>query len=241
MEPDYVDIDLVLESAPGQYVPAEYHQGARGKPGYRYVEAVDGVNWGIRVRNKSQRRVEIVASVDGRDVQTGEAAKSEQRGLVISAGAETIIPGWRVDQNNVAKFVFKDDYSYAADSGDGNTANVGLVHVDVYKEYVTKRLLGEENTDYGYRLRSASAPQSKSIGTGFGAQTTSRVGTTTFDRDPTSKAFQTFRYDTAENLRLLGFSVEEKPPLPEDLLKRENANPYPADTQYCRPPADWKG
>ena len=118
---------LELVDDTGRVLPTFSHRGRTfvlGVPGQRYL---------LRIRNGSGRRVEVVASVDGRDVVDGGPAAWEKRGYLIEPFGETTIDGYRLSGEAVAAFRFgsvRD--SYAARMGDAR--DVGVIGVAVFPE-----------------------------------------------------------------------------------------------------------
>jgi hypothetical protein len=118
---------LELVDDAGRVLPTFSHRGrifVLGVPGQRYL---------LRIRNGSARRVEVVASVDGRDVVDGRPAAWEKRGYLVQPFGETTIDGYRLSGEAVAAFRFgsvRD--SYAARMGDGR--DVGVIGVAVFPE-----------------------------------------------------------------------------------------------------------
>jgi hypothetical protein len=111
----------------GRTLPTFEHRGhtyVLGEPGQRYL---------LRVRNGSGRRVEVVASVDGRDVADGQPAAWQRRGYLVEPYGEVTIDGYRLSQASVAAFRFGSvARSYAAAKGDAR--DVGVVGVAVFTE-----------------------------------------------------------------------------------------------------------
>ena len=117
--------DLVDEA--GRVLPTFSHRGRT------YVLGVPGQRYLLRIRNDSGRRVEVVASVDGRDVLDGMPAAWEKRGYLVEAYGETVVDGYRLSGDAVAAFRFgsvRD--SYAARMGDAR--DVGAIGVAVFPE-----------------------------------------------------------------------------------------------------------
>jgi len=118
---------LELVDDAGRVLPTFSHRGRTfvlGEPGQRYL---------LRIRNGSGRRVEVVASVDGRDVVDGGTAAWEKRGYLVGPFGEATIDGYRLSGDAVAAFRFgsvRD--SYAARMG--NARDVGVVGVAVFPE-----------------------------------------------------------------------------------------------------------
>ena len=102
--------------------------------GDHFVEGRKGSNFELKFTNNTWKRVEVVPSVDGLDVIDGEECGTESSGYVVNARDSVTIPGWRLDNDTVAEFIFKDKKkSYASRSGKG-TANVGAIGFMVFEE-----------------------------------------------------------------------------------------------------------
>ena len=115
--------ELVDEA--GRVLPTYSHRGRTyvlGSVGQRYL---------VRVRNGSPGRVEVVVSVDGRDVRDGGASEWSKRGYLVDAYTTVTIDGFRLSQDAVAAFRFSTvPRSYAALQGDSRDA--GVVGVAVF-------------------------------------------------------------------------------------------------------------
>ncbi len=155
---------LELVDDAGRVLPTFSYRGRTfvlGAPGQRYL---------LRIRNESGRRVEVVASVDGRDVVDGRTAAWEKRGYLVAPFGETLIDGYRLSGDAVAAFRFgsvRD--SYAARMGDAR--DVGVIGVAVFPErapawrrppypYRTYPSEREEGADRGEPRSEAAPPPS---------------------------------------------------------------------------------
>ena len=111
----------------GRALPTYDHRGRTyvlGRLGQRYL---------LHFRNGTGRRVEVVASVDGRDVMDGRPASLAKRGYVVEPFGELTVDGFRVSAEAVAAFRFSSvARSYAARKGDAR--DVGVVGVAVFPE-----------------------------------------------------------------------------------------------------------
>lgn len=117
--------EVVDES--GRVLPTFEHRGGT------YVLGALGQRYLLRFRNGTGRRVEVVASVDGRDVVDGWPASFGKRGYVVAPYGELTIDGYRLSQAAVAAFRFSSvPRSYAARKGDAR--DVGVVGVAVFPE-----------------------------------------------------------------------------------------------------------
>jgi hypothetical protein len=101
--------------------------------GETLVVGQDGERYKLVVRNATDARFEIVASVDGLDVIDGKPAGVDRRGYILEARGELVIDGFRQSDERVAAFRFgRVSSSYAAQtSGD---ANVGVIGVAIFPE-----------------------------------------------------------------------------------------------------------
>ncbi len=103
--------------------------------GKTYVEGRKGSEFSIQLRNNTSNQVEAVVSVDGRSVNNGEAAAYATRGYVLEARSTVTIPGWRLNNQEVAKFGFNvAGGSYAAKTG--APENIGVISAAFFKEKI---------------------------------------------------------------------------------------------------------
>lgn len=111
----------------GTKVPLYHHRGESyvlGKLGRRYT---------LRIRNRSNRRIEAVVTVDGRDVLDGKPGHLRKRGYLVPAWGTVEIEGWRLSHADVAAFRFSSvKNSYA--SRTGSARNVGVIGVAIFRE-----------------------------------------------------------------------------------------------------------
>jgi len=102
--------------------------------GQTWVEGQKGARYEILVKNNTDRRIEVVASVDGLDVIDGLAGDfTKKRGYVVAPYGKVIIDGFRISMQEVAAFRF----SAVADSYAAKTSgarNVGVIGVAVFTE-----------------------------------------------------------------------------------------------------------
>jgi hypothetical protein len=98
-----------------------------------YVAGSEGQRYRLRVRNRTGRRVEVVASVDGLDVLDGLRASLEKRGYLVEAYGSLDIDGFRRSRDEVAAFRFGGvSDSYAARTG--SDRNVGVIGFALFDE-----------------------------------------------------------------------------------------------------------
>jgi len=101
--------------------------------GKAYIEGWKGSEYSIQYKNNSNLRRKIVVSVDGLNVVSGD--NNWERGYVVEPWQTLVIPGWRNDSENVAKFVFSSvKGSYNQHNDKGNVMNVGVIGCRVFVE-----------------------------------------------------------------------------------------------------------
>lgn len=111
----------------GMPAPTFFHGGES------YVMGALGERYTLRVLNRTGRRIEAVASVDGRDVVDGRSADASKRGYIVPAWGSVDIDGWRLSRAQVAAFRFSSVAdSYAARTG--TAREVGVIGVAVFPE-----------------------------------------------------------------------------------------------------------
>jgi len=103
--------------------------------GETYVLGQKGDRYTLRIVNHSERRIEAVASIDGRDVVDGKPADFQKRGYLVPAWGSVDIDGWRLSESEAAAFRFSAVAdSYAARTG--SAREVGVVGVAIFPERV---------------------------------------------------------------------------------------------------------
>lgn len=110
---------------------ATYKEGGYGR---RLVAGEKDSTYTIVVKNRCKSALEIVASVDGLDVQDGRAAAFAKRGYVIEAGKSLEIEGFRTSYSHVAAFKFSSVANSYANIRHGETRNVGVIGIAVFTQ-----------------------------------------------------------------------------------------------------------
>ena len=96
---------------------ANYHVAGRAGERYELVYA-----------NRSQRNYELVATVDGLDVLSGQPGSVDAEGYLIRPGQTIRIEGFRKSSDEVATFRFSSkDGAYASNTPAGNPRNIGVI------------------------------------------------------------------------------------------------------------------
>jgi hypothetical protein len=108
-------------------------------PSFRHGDQVwiagsEGQRYNLRLHNHSPGRVEVVVTVDGRDVISGQLGDYvKQRGYVLDPFESLVIEGYRQSFDSVAAFRFADlADSYSARLG--TPVHVGLIGVAAFAE-----------------------------------------------------------------------------------------------------------
>jgi hypothetical protein len=226
-----------------------------------------GKRYALRVRNDSGRRIEVVASVDGRDVVDGHPASLEKRGYRVEAHGELTIDGFRLSQEAVAAFRFSSvGRSYAARMGDAR--DVGVIGLAVFPERERRppaavrprwpeRLeeLGasgpgrdaQPGSEASAEAKAAPAPgaaraeRRPGLGTEFGEAHDSHVDVVAFERARAEPdAVLSVRYDDRAGLAALGIDVDRCLAQRDDAWLRERAQPFRARPGYSQPPPGWR-
>jgi hypothetical protein len=98
-----------------------------------FVVGEEGGRYLLCVRNRTGRRIEVVASVDGLDVMDGRRASLEKRGYLLEPYTSFSIEGFRRNLGQVAAFRFgtvRDSYAFRR----GDDRNVGVIGFALFDE-----------------------------------------------------------------------------------------------------------
>jgi hypothetical protein len=218
----------------------------------RFVEVLLGRNFRLRIGKKQLfQRAVAVMSVDGLSIMDGKSAKANGRGYVLELGEQSFdIPGWRLNDEEVAAFVFAavpDAYA----SQMGKPTNIGVIGATFFYERAPEQSASLQgfgspalppavpfaqggSASYGASPQPGLAPSAPGVGTGFGDRLSHRVSTVHFERDQTTMQTVILRYDTRTNLETRGIVLDGQR---DRVLK---ADPFPGDSG-CTPPQGWSG
>lgn len=114
----------------------------KGKPiteyphnGQVYVEGRPSSEFEIELINHTSTRVEAIVSVDGLSIIDGKDAGPQSSGYVLHARERVVIPGWKLNDQQVAAFVFTGkSRGYATQMG--KPQNTGVIGLLSYAEKV---------------------------------------------------------------------------------------------------------
>ncbi len=215
--------------------------------GQRWIEGRLGERYSIRIYNRSARRVEAVASVDGRDAIDGGPASLSKRGYVIEPWGHVDLDGFRLSMQDVAAFRFTtvpDAYA----SRMGASWAVGNIAVSFFPERYVPPL--PRATPYARRDGSAAESRSadraaprgaeQGLGTQFGERRWSPVRETSFVRhDPWNPSQRVvLRYDDRAGLCRRGIeSMCDGRPRPPPICR--DCTPWPEERRFATPPPGW--
>lgn len=120
-------IEVSVEDAHGNRLPGARHEGDL------YVAGKKGKRYQVRVKNRTGKRVLLVTTVDGRNVQTSEPGDYDGPGHVLGPYQTWVFKGWRTSDDEVAAFRFGSK-GEAYSSQLGSSENVGVIGVAVFEE-----------------------------------------------------------------------------------------------------------
>jgi hypothetical protein len=128
VEPQQSLVSLQIEAPDGSDFPS-FRSG-----GEVWIAGSEGQRYNLRLQNHSPERVEVVVTVDGRDVISGRLGDYvKQRGYVLDPFDTLIIEGYRQSLDSVAAFRFADlADSYSARLG--TPIHVGLIGLAAFSE-----------------------------------------------------------------------------------------------------------
>ena len=128
------------------------------RTGTTFVLGYEGERYEVRLENHSDRRVEAVLSVDGRDAVSGAVGDyAHQRGYVVPAHGSVVIDGFRQNLEHTAAFRFsRPGASYSARMG--TPENVGVIGVAFFSERTVARPLAVPHPTFDERRTRDDAP-----------------------------------------------------------------------------------
>lgn len=217
--PGDVSVEIITDD--GRVLPVHALQHPDHNSYRAYLEAVYGNNYGIRIHNRTGKRVGVVIAVDGRNIISGKKSylKSSEQMYILGPHERSSYDGWRTSSEKIHRFYFTDaGDSYAGAWGDHSAMGVIAVAVFPEKAYYPPSVREREKMSAGRNRaeresRAAPAPvapQEKSAGimedsaakpgTGFGVEQYSRVRLVHFDPVPTASSRYFYKYEWRESL-----------------------------------------
>ncbi len=214
-----------------------------------YLLGEKGGRYEIVLANPTDARLEMVVSVDGRDVITGrEADYRQNRGYVLMPGEEISIEGFRRSLDEVATFEFSaPNESYAGRLGD--QANIGVIGIAVFNEdpVKAKKVIAggrepaskpEASAKSGAEIAINETEQG--LGTKYGENVDSVAEIVPFRRRTKEEPLEIIAlyYSDREGLERIGV-VFDDPPQKRDVSDEPNPFPGVTDDQdgFAPPPS----
>jgi hypothetical protein len=223
------DIDILVDGAPQ---PRYAHDGRW------YVEARNGREYAIRLRNPYAVRAAVALSVDGLNtIDARETTASDARKWVLGPYETVTISGWQTSQTEARRFEFTTEarsYGQAL----GKTANLGVISAVFYKERVPTILSDASKDDADRRSpapRSSAPAEQEAAGkdkkavdeyaaTGMGRRTGHAVTQVWLDLEPAPVRTVNIRYEFHPQLVRLG--ILPAAPTVDPLQRRERAHGF---------------
>ncbi len=213
-------VSVEIRTDNGKTLPL-YPVGTGGTKFRSYAEAVKGEKYTIVVHNRLNRRIGVVAAVDGRNIISGKKSflKSDEPMYVQGPYQTGEYEGWRASLEKVNRFYFTEVAdSYAAAFKDESA--MGVIAVAIYPELVRQPKLKDRSSlsesssgpsSGESRREGKNAPSSKAedrAGTGYGPEAISRVTYVSFE--PERNAVETIFLKYEWRSTLIGLGVIPK-------------------------------
>jgi len=213
--------------------------------GTRYVEALKGKEYAIRLHNPFDVRVAVALSVDGLStIDARHTTAAAARKWVIGPHETITISGWQTSMAQARRFFFTtEDRSYAQRLG--QPENQGVISAVFFKERAPVRImpLAQDNAaDGAPRQRSvpagaagkaesqAARAAEEYAATGIGERTDHAVEIVHLDLEASPTATVAIRYEYRSQLVRLG-SLRDNPGAADPLSRRQNAHGF--DKGFC--------
>lgn len=133
------DGDVEMQIGSGQGQPPLRIFSSRGGQDY-YVAGRAGERYELIYTNRSNRFYEVVATVDGLDVLTGQPGSVRNEGYLLRPGERLVIDGFRKNDREVAAFRFSNkDRAYANNTPAGDARNVGVIGSALFEVRLDER------------------------------------------------------------------------------------------------------
>ena len=107
-----------------------------------FVEGRKGSEYSLRISNNTNIKKRLVVSVDGLNVLTGDT--NWDKAYVVDAYGVIDIPGWRINKDKVAKFVFESKSGAYNQESQQNIGVIGVMEYDKIQPIVSYPLIFTE-------------------------------------------------------------------------------------------------
>jgi hypothetical protein len=233
--------------------------------GRRYIEALKGVEYELRIRNPLGVRVAVALAVDGMNTIDARRSSAWNASKWVIEPYQTItIRGWQMSGERARRFYFtteKDSYGAKL----GQTANLGIISAVFFRERQSVTVVPPPRRPYEDRTerseegkeRDSSAPQSSagtsssaarqkrgeaypqpnddSAATGIGRNVRNDVRWVNLDLDSRPAGEISIRYEYRDALVRLGIMPRPYPSYPDAIDRRERSTGF-EDRRYSPEP-----
>lgn len=185
-----------------------------------FVAGVWGASFLLVVRNLTGGRIEVLSSVDGRNVLRDEPGDiSGNRGMIVGGHSVWSNGGWRIDDNQIAQFVFTEPGASVAQQATGQALNAGVFGFAVYTEQrrfeqpiYTSSYVADSYSNTNESVAKGLSARVGDMGTGIGDVRHDAVGRTEFVRAGARPAeVLTIQYRSQEWLERYGILTLDEP------------------------------
>lgn len=143
--------------------------------------------------HRSGERYLFDIEVDGLSVMTGRPSFGRPGGYVVESGRSMVLSGWRINDNQVRKFVVAPPKESLA-ATNGSLSNAGRIRIRMYRERRQNSFMNIPQSPSG-TIGQSFAP----AGTAQGETVSSRVRRVEFDTDLQSMVEVNFLYGVASS------------------------------------------
>jgi len=190
------ELDVIVDGQP----LSEYY--SRGRT---YVEAIQGAEYELRLRNNSADRVAVALSVDGLNTIDAKHTSAWNASKWVIEPYQTItISGWQMSSERARRFYFTNERdSYGAKLG--QTANLGVIAavffrergrpVPITPEYPITRDKDQMEAPSGQSAQSVRRSDDEKAATGIGRNVRNDVRWVDMDLDSRAAGEVTIKYE----------------------------------------------
>ena len=129
--PGTLQVEVIADD--GRVFPLYALSSTRPGTQRAYLEAVNGKNYAIRVRNNSPYRRGLVIAVDGRNIISGKKSEllSSERMYILEPWQSASYRGWRTSQSSINRFFFTTSKNSYAEAWSDRSA-MGVIALAAY-------------------------------------------------------------------------------------------------------------
>jgi len=222
--------------------------------GTSYIEATEGAEYSIRLRNHTGQRIAVALAVDGLNTIDAKETTARHASKWILSPYETVtLDGWQTASDTARRFFFTtEDRSYGAWLG--KTSNLGVISAVVFREKPQPMPIRKQANVSGPQRRRGDAPSAPApalegeakaglgrdatgeasrqelsddlAATGIGREVDHRVERVRFEAEPTPAATMELRYEYHDALVRLGVLPPVATCIENPLDRRERAHGF---------------